>query len=263
MGYGDAIILGLIQGITEFLPISSSGHLVLIREFLGIRLQDGFVFDIFLHVSTLFVILIYFHKKIFDLARTAIGVVMGQSISREDTIIIGGIIIGTIPAVIVGVLWEDIITRIFRDSLWVAGALIVGSLLFLLAERVGKQDQELSFKKGLVIGLFQALAFIPGISRSGITISGGLFSGISRKKAAEFSFLLAIPAIAGAGVKEVLFAEGMFIWGPEVILGALTAFISGFCAIHFLMKFLQNHSLSWFVGYRMILALIVIGVMVF
>ena len=265
MGIFDAIILGVVQGITEFLPVSSSGHLIVVRDMLGMNTEGDLAFDIMLHLATLLVILVYFHKRIARLVISVFRLIVHAPVAREDIVLIIGVIVGTIPAVVVGGLWGDEIAGFFREPLWVAVALIVGSALFYIAERVDDQDKSLTLRSSLIIGLFQVLAFIPGTSRSGITIAGGLFSGIKRETAAYFSFLLAIPAIAGAGLLQAFDGSlnDVYAVGWPAVLGSISAFVAGLCAVHFLMRFVQTHKLDVFVWYRLALAgLIILGVLI-
>lgn len=274
------VLLGVVQGLTEFLPISSSGHLILAREFLGSAGVLDLTFDAFLHFATATAIVVYFWRDILRLSlafyQTVTGLlpfgsspvtVLGVEIKEEDTQMVYALIVGTIPAVILGLLLEDIMATLFRNPLLVAGALVVGSGVMIVAERYVKFHQDEpkkgwevgGWKKGLAIGLFQSLALIPGMSRSGMTISGGMFFGLSRAASARFSFLLGIPIFLGAGVKQAL-DVGLSEIGVDILAGTVTAFIVAILVIHYLLKFLRNNTLYIFVWYRLLLALTIVVV---
>lgn len=259
----DAIILGVVQGVTEFLPISSSGHLIISRALLGGDVTYALAFDVMLHVVTLLVICLYFWRTIARLAASCLTMVHGVSFHNPNQLFVMAVLIGTIPAGVIGVVWGDVITETFRHPLVVAGALVMGSTVFWFAERVATQDKQMALGRGVLVGVFQVLALIPGTSRAGITISGGLFAGLTRERAAEFSFILAIPVIAGAGLMQAvnLDAGALRELATPLVVGGVAAAVSGFAAIHFLMQFVRTHTLNVFVVYRLVLAvLIVVGV---
>ncbi len=259
-GIGDSIVLGLIQGLTEFLPVSSSGHLILVREWLGLSLQNTISFDILLHLATLCAIVICFWG---DIRRIFIDL-KSQGLATRSSSSVKALVLGTIPAIFVGFFLGDFLEATFRNPTYVSLALIAGSLLFWLADRFGKMQGGVSPSKGFSIGLFQALALVPGISRSGSTISGGLLLGLSRIEAIKFSFLLGIPAILGA-VGKTFFDLGFdfsllssqFI-NLNSLAAFLTAFISGLLAVRFLVRYLSTHSFMPFIIYRLVLAGIIL-----
>jgi undecaprenyl-diphosphatase len=263
----EALLLGFVQGITEFLPISSTGHLILLREILSIQTEFGLTVDATFHFATAFAVLLYFRKDLWMLALSLWKKAQGIPLEKDMRILFYSLAFGTVPAVIAGVFFEEAMDTIFRNTHLVAWILIAGSFLFLLAEYVSKKQKEfteLSIRKGLLIGFFQALALVPGVSRSGATISGGMLLGLTREKAARFSFLLSLPIILGAGSKKLLELGTTGVAQSEwftIGLGALMAFASGLACIHFLMRFLKNNTLHVFVVYRMLLALIVLLVM--
>ncbi len=252
-------ILGFIQGLTEFLPISSTGHLIVAREFFNFGGVFGLAEDAVLHLATALAILVYFRKDIISIARGAFQATLERVFNKELKIMFA-IIVGTIPAAIFGLLLENNIETVFRESIIVAVALVVGSLVFLAAEYAQNKIQEkreMTIGRGLIIGLFQALALIPGMSRSGMTISGGLFLGLSREDAARFGFLLSFPIIFGAGLlklRELANLGALESIGVPLIFGASAAFLSGILAIHFLLSFVKTHTLIPFVIYRLFLA---------
>ncbi len=254
------IILGAVQGITEFLPISSSGHLILAREVLGVHTEFGLSVDAVLQLATSLAILIYFWRDFLQLFLSALQWVQGKVIPSKDKILIGALVVGTLPAVVLGLLLEDIMATSFRNAELVAWTLLLGAALFWVAERLAKQAQELNVKRGFWIGLFQALALIPGMSRSGVTIAGGLLLGLSRVEATRFGFMLGFPIIFGSGLKKLLELGGsgdLVTLGLPLFLSALTAFIVGILAMHFMVRYLRNHTLNVFIVYRVLLALLV------
>lgn len=260
------ITLGVVQGLTEFIPVSSTGHLILARSVLGISTEHGLAVDAVLHLATALAVLVYFRKDIARLVRTFFVFFTGGVVAREDKILMFALMIGSIPAVIGGLFFKDYIEHVLRDPAFVAYGLIAGSALFFIAERFAKQTKELSVSSGFVIGFFQALALIPGLSRSGATISGGLLLGLSREKAARFSFLLAFPVIVGAGTLQFIGLSGSDVFAAQsgaLLAGGVTAFLSGLAAIHFLITFLRHHSLNVFIIYRLILAAIILGIVWF
>ncbi|TAK59028.1 undecaprenyl-diphosphatase UppP [Patescibacteria group bacterium] len=260
-------ILGLVEGITEFLPISSSGHLIIARELLGATGTNSLAVDSVLQLGTILAVVVYFSKDLLTLAHTALKKVMGKPVAVEDGRLLLALIVGTVPAVILGILLESTMDTVFRNTHLVAYALIAGSAVFLLAEYISKRYrtqtgmEAVGFWKAILIGLFQALALIPGMSRSGMTISGGLFLGLSREASARFGFLLSVPIILGAGSKKFLELAGtgaLGTIGVPLILGSVVAFVSGLLAIYILLKFLRTHPLYVFAVYRVLLAVTIL-----
>lgn len=261
MPIDTAALLGVIQGVTEFIPVSSSGHLILGRELTGMTDGNVLAFDAVLQMATAFAILAYFWGDIMSFLRGEGKEIAYTNISLT-TRTVGIIALATIPAVIAGLWLEPVMETVFRNSDIVAGGLIVGSLLILAAEHIPQSDnKDISIGRGVMIGLFQCLALIPGMSRSGSTISGGLFAGLSRQTATSFSFLLGLPIFLGAGTKELLElaqAGSLSTIGWPLLVGSVAAFISGLAAMHVLMQFVRNHRLDWFAGYRILLAVAVL-----
>ena len=263
MGVFESIILGAVQGLTEFIPVSSSGHLVLVREFLNIDNAGSLAFDAILHLSTALAVIIYFWKEIKSLFKTAYNWILGRETEAKDKILLTALILGTIPTALIAYFFERFLADEIRSALVVAVALIAGSIIFWLAEQVAEKNRELSVRRGVIAGIFQILALIPGVSRSGITISGGLFMGLSRETATKFSFLLAFPIIFASGLKKIfdLGAEGLLSsLGSSILIGSLVSFILGLCSIHLMLKYLKNHTLTIFVVYRIVLAVIILFV---
>ena len=253
----SGIILGVVQGLTEFLPISSSGHLILAREVLGLQTEFGLSFDAVLQLATSLAVLVYFRKDCMRIAIALGAILKRQAVEKRDKILLLAIVLGTIPGVVLGLLLEDTMATTFRSAELVAWTLIFGSILFFLAEKVARQNESLSVKKGLWIGFFQVLALIPGMSRSGVTISGGLFLGLKREDAARFSFLLAFPIIFGSGVRKLFELNGVGALGDigtSLFAGGIAAFVVGMLTIHYLLRYLRNHTLTIFIIYRLALA---------
>lgn len=267
MSIFEAVALGVVQGLTEFLPVSSTGHLILAEQLFQTG-GYGLAFDAILHLATAAAVIIYFWKDISALFNTALRKLSRLPVNENELTLLYAIMVGTIPAVVLGLLLESFMETWFRTPLLVAGVLIAGSLLFMYAEWVymnRHQTNKIDSGKGLKIGFFQALALIPGMSRSGATISGGMILGLSREEAARFAFLLAVPVILGAGTKkllELIVSDEAVQW-VSVGFGAGTAFVTGLFAIHFMLGFVRKHSLWPFIWYRIILASFVIFVVVF
>ncbi len=243
----ESIILGIIQGVTEFLPISSSGHLVIFEQLFGLKVETLKTFDVALHVGTLVSILIYFWKDFLGILK----------FKGEGLKLLGYLVIGMIPSVAVGLIFGDKIDESFRDVSMVGLSMIFTGGLFFTAEWFAKKhvkqiDNKLSTKKALTIGALQALALIPGISRSGSTICGGLFQNLSRENAARFSFLLGAPAIFGAGiltaVKDMNGSDVSAISTllTPILIGLFVSALVGLVSIYLLMKILKKHTLRGF-----------------
>jgi len=225
------IWLGLIQGLTEFLPVSSSGHLVLLHSLFGTGKND-LAFDAVLQLATVLAVIIYFRRDIFDMANAVLRQLSRLPVNEKEITLAYALMIGTIPAIIFGLLLESYMETIFRNPLLVAGVLVTGSFLFMVAEWkyfARNRDDKMTIRKGLLIGFFQCLALIPGMSRSGASIAGGMLLGLSRSEAARFSFLLAIPVILGSGLKKLLelMMSGNSVEWSELVIAAIVAFLAG------------------------------------
>lgn len=261
----EAIILGIVQGLTEFLPISSSGHLILAQWATGWKgeLINNLTFDVALHLGTLFAVFWYFWRDWLRLGAATVNVVRGNAPDYEARLV-GYILLATIPAAVIGMKFEDTVESAFRNPLLVAGALIAGSLVMWLADAYSSRERRLAsmtLGHALFVGFAQAIALVPGVSRSGITISAGLAAGYRREDAARFSFLLSTPVIAGAAVFKL---KHLSLHSSEAVagfvLGTLSAAVVGYLAIRFLIRYLERHSLNIFVWYRLALALLVMAV---
>ena len=268
MGWLEAFGLGIVQGLTEFLPVSSTGHLVLVRSLFGVTEANALAFDAVLHLATAAAVILYFWPDIQLLINTALRKLGRLPVNQRDLTLLFALAVGTIPAVMLGLSLGSIMATAFRNPLLVAGVLIAGSVLFMYAEwhyLHRHQDNEMTIAKGFKIGLFQSLALVPGMSRSGASIAGGMLLGLSREEAARFAFLLAVPVILGAGSKkllELLVNPGEILL-TSLALGAITAFVSGLVAIHFMLSFVRRYSLWPFIWYRLILASFIIFIVVF
>lgn len=266
-----ALLLGLVQGATEFLPISSSAHLYAIPYLFGISdpLFSSLAFAAVIHLGTLAAVLVALRSDVMRLTRVALRTLTSLGHHRGDPAderLILAIVIGTIPAVLVGVAAGDLLESAVRTPLVVAGAVTAGALLLWFAERVSTRErplQSVGVIDGLMIGLTQALALIPGISRSGATISGGLLLGFRREAAARFGFLLGIPAIAGAGAIQLRrlleSSEDLAASAPLLVIGVVSAFISGLFAIKLLFRILDGGSTRIFVAYRFAFAAVLVA----
>ncbi len=253
MTWLEALILGILQGITEFLPISSSGHLLIGQEFLGLNISELKSFDIIVHVASLLAIFVYFSKDILEMLK-AFGKILTFKVNKKDPYakLILYIIIGTIPAVLLGFFGEEWLDSMFRNVFSVGMWMLIIAVVFLFAEmfyREEKTSKSLSIFKVIFIGCMQAVALIPGVSRSGMTISGGLFAKLKRTDAARFSFLLSMPAIFGAGLLDFFKNETVPVPFISLLIGFIASFLVGLLAITFLMKFLKKHSLIIFAVY--------------
>jgi undecaprenyl-diphosphatase len=264
----QALIMGIVQGLTEFLPISSSGHLIVVPAVFGWTdpFIDSLAFSVMLHLGTLAALLAYFWRDWMLLVPAGFAMLRDRSTRGDPHRRLAlNIAISTIPAVIAGFLLNDFIEQNVRQAGLVAIMLLVGASIMWLADRWGAKVRavdDLDPARALGIGAAQALALVPGISRSGISISAGLFAGLDRASAARFSFLMATPVIAGAGLYELrkVIGGGTAVDGNLVplVVGLLAAMLSGFAAIHFLLRYLRTNSLAIFVAYRVVLAAIVI-----
>lgn len=263
-------ILGVVQGLTELLPVSSSGHLILTHEWLGVSGDNDLAFDALLHFATALAIAVYFWGDIKALCAAALQIPTqvraGIALNGAQMLVVA-IGAATAPAILFGVFLEGVMGTLFRNPHLVAWALITGSVIMALAEWYSRIPRavplpidgiEMTWKKGLLVGLFQSLALVPGMSRSGMSIAGGIFTGLDRAAAARFGFLIGIPLLLGAGAKKTL-ELGLTSVTGSMLFGALLAFIVALLVIHYLLAFLRNNPLTIFIVYRVILA---VGILV-
>jgi undecaprenyl-diphosphatase len=259
----SAALLGVVQGLTEFLPVSSSGHLILARAFFGWDPERfGIAFDVACHVGTLLAVVAFFATDVGRLIAAAPGALSGKDGEYER---LGRLIIaGTIPVVIVGGLFAGLIETRFRSPLIVAITLTVGGIGLIVAERVGRKSRDartLGYGEAIAIGCAQALALIPGISRSGATLTLALMLNIERASAARFVFLMSLPAIVAAAAKEALdLSEAGLAGLPVTILavGLVVSAIVGYITVKYFVRYLAQHSLEAFAYYRFVVAAVTI-----
>jgi undecaprenyl-diphosphatase len=264
----QAVVLGLVQGLTEFLPVSSSGHLIVVPALLG--WDDPFIeslaFSVMLHIATLLALLVYFRTDWLRLIPAGLAAIRDRSLGNDpDRRLAWLLAVATVPAVIVGVALNDAIETVFREPRLVAVTLVAGAAILFIADRVGSHSkgvQSISFPVAAGIGAAQALALVPGVSRSGISISAGLFAGLDRESAARFAFLMATPITAGAGLwelRKILGGEaGVNLPLVPLMAGMVAALVSGLLAIAVLLRYLRTHGTGVFVAYRLALAAVVV-----
>lgn len=266
MGWLEAIVLGIVQGLTEFLPVSSSAHQLIIGQLFFGGHDPGAAFTAVTQLGTESAVIIYFARDIGRIISRWFQALIGR-IPRDDPDARLGwlVIIGSIPIGVLGLLFQDAIDSTLRN-LWITVAMLAGFAVVLwIADRVAKNAYELNqmtWVDGIALGLAQALALIPGVSRSGATIAGGLFLGYTREAAARYSFLLAIPAVVISGVFKLkdIPHDPSLSWGPTIV-ATVIAFGIGLAVIHWLLKYVSKHTFSLFVWYRIGLAAVVAGLL--
>lgn len=257
----EIIVLAIIQGLTEFLPISSSAHLILPSQLLGWT-DQGLAFDVAVHVGTLLAVVLYFRQDVIQLTGAWFGSLKGQKTSESN--IAWCIILATIPAGLAGLLLKDFIEDNLRSTAVIATTTIVFGLLLWYADKYAKQAKvinEISLKNALIIGIAQAMALIPGTSRSGITMTAALMLGYDRKSAARFSFLLSIPIITLAGgylTLKLITGDELVDWNA-IILGTILSFVSAYACIYLFLKWIETIGMTPFVIYRLLLGAILIS----
>lgn len=257
----ESTVLGLIQGLTEFLPISSSGHLVIFERLFHIEAGD-LVFEVFVHFGTLIAVLLYFREKLLAVAGSIVISFSRVQKSESDEInikLFWYLILGTVPAGLIGLLFADFIELAFASPRWASGMLLVTAAILLSTRWATREDRKLDASRTIIIGFAQALAIMPGISRSGSTISAGMALGMKKTEAAEFSFLLSIPAIVGATiiqipqfVKDITNADLVI----NYFVGAMAAAIIGYISIAFLMKIIKKGKFFYFGLYCIVVGIL-------
>lgn len=261
----QSIVLGIVQGVGEFLPISSSAHLVLVPYLFGWE-ESGLAFDVALHFGTLLAVLAIFFKDWWNLFVGAVRRVTKKEDSTENKMF-WYLVIATIPGALVGFILDDVIENVFRKQIWlIALALAVMGVLIYVGDKWASKHykkettfDKISLKQAFIVGCSQALAVIPGFSRSGTTILTGRLMGISKEAVTKFTFLLSVPIIFGATILKV----GDLTFSIEVVVGVLTSFVVGVLSIKFLLSYIKKHDFSVFAFYRVILALIVFVKLIF
>ncbi|MEX1173753.1 MAG: undecaprenyl-diphosphatase UppP [Chloroflexota bacterium] len=266
----QALIMGIVQGLTEFLPVSSSGHLVVVPYLFG--WDDAFLnslaFSVMLHLGTLVALLVYFRADWLRLVPAGFAALRDRSFRGDPDRKLAWLLAATtIPAAIAGLVFNDVIEQQVRQVAIVALMLVVGGVVLWVADRVGRRDRpigDISFPVAIGIGAAQALALVPGISRSGISISAARLAGLDRQAAARFAFLMATPITAGAGIFEArkLFTgeSGVDVSTAPLVIGMVASLVSGLAAIHFMLRYLRTRSLAVFIWYRFALAGVVVAV---
>jgi undecaprenyl-diphosphatase len=265
MSWVQVIVLAILQGLTEFLPVSSSGHLAIASRVFFTD-DAGASFTAVTQLGTEVAVLVYFARDIGRIIRAWFNGLFVTAHRTADYWLGWWVIIGTIPIGVLGLLFKDQIRTGARNLWLIAIALIVFSAVIAAAEYYGRQArrvEQLTWKDSIIVGLAQCLALIPGVSRSGATISAGLFLGMDRELAARFGFLLAIPAVFASGLYSLPDAfhpvgEGMSATGPQLLVATLIALVVGYAAVAWFLRFLVRHSMYWFVGYRVVLGTVVL-----
>jgi len=268
MLYFYSVIFGIIQGLTEFLPISSSGHLAILHQLLDLKLSDSLAFDVALHLGTFLALLIYFWPEVMKLIGGFFRSLYKWQLKEDfNERLVWLILVASVPVFVVGVLGGDALESGFHSLLSLAAVYIFFGLLFFFYEKVSLKNKDLttlSWSQAIKIGIAQILALIPGVSRSGITIIAGLGENLKREEAARFSFLLSLPAVAGAAVKKGYDLHKVGLQSGEatlLIIGLVVSAIIGYLCIKYFLIYLKNHSLNIFGWYRIILGLaLIIGV---
>ena len=264
------IVLGIVEGITEWLPVSSTGHLILVDEFLKLKASDDFkeMFDVVIQLGAILAVIVMYFKKLWPIDRREDTKKLAWS--KDKLILWGKILIACIPAAVIGILFDDVIDSIFYNPYVVSITLIIYGIAFIVIEMLHKGKEfkindlsQLSIKTALIIGIFQVLALIPGTSRSGATIVGAMLIGTNRTVAAEFTFYLAIPVMLGASLLKVLkfVLDGGVMGANEIVyllVGMVVAFVVSIVVIKFLMAFIKKHDFKVFGIYRIILGIAVL-----
>lgn len=266
MSWSQVIVLAVVQGLTEFLPVSSSGHLAIVSRIFFAD-DAGASFTAVTQLGTEAAVLAYFARDIVRIVKAWVDGLVVTAHRNADYRLGWYVIIGTIPICVLGVVFTDEIRSGVRDLWVVATALVVFSAVIAAAEYFGRQSRhidQLTWRDAVVVGFAQTLALVPGVSRSGATISAGLFLGLERELAARFGFLLAIPAVFASGLFSLPDAfqpvrEGMSATGPQLLVATVIAFVIGLAAVAWFLRFLVAHSMYWFVGYRVAVG---VGVMI-
>jgi len=265
----QSIILGIIQGLTEFLPISSSAHLVITPYILGwtIPAQEGFTFDVLVQLGTLVAVIAYFRNDLWSILRAVLVGIANKRPFSEPMARLGWLLVlATLPAIIAGFFFKDLVEQAFASPLAAALFLLVTAALLVVAERIGhrtRQMEAVNWKDALIVGLFQAISLLPGVSRSGATISGGMVRDLDRPTAARFSFLMAVPVFLGAGalaIVDLVKLPNAFVQVPTLVAGFITSMVVGYLSIRWLLGYLAKRSLYSFAIYCVALCLLVIAV---
>ncbi|MDX2973274.1 undecaprenyl-diphosphate phosphatase [Kribbella solani] len=260
----DSIILGIVEGLTEFLPVSSTGHLTIVSKMLGLKIDDPAItgYTAVIQIGAIAAVVLYFWK---DIRRIAVAWVRGLANPEHrgefDHRMGWYVIVGSLPIVLAGFLARDLISGPLRSLWWVAGALIGWSFVMVAAERLSSKARPLeriTLVDAIVMGVVQCLALIPGVSRSGATISAGLFRGLDRVAATRIAFLLGIPALVGAGIYELKDALNGGVGAVPLIVGTVVSFVVAYASVAWLLRFVAKHTIEVFAFYRVLLGIVLI-----
>jgi undecaprenyl-diphosphatase len=264
MNYLEAVVLGVVEGLTEFLPVSSTGHLTIAEKILGLPIDDDGVtaYTAVIQMGAILAVLVYFFKDIVQIVTGWFrGLVKPELRGTLDHRMGWYVIAGSIPIGIVGFAAKDLISGPLRSLWWVGGALVLWSAVMVLAERLGRQDRaekRLTLRDALIIGCVQCVALIPGVSRSGATISTGLLLNLDRVTATRLSFFLSIPALTAAGLYELKDVVGSGIGAGPTIVGTLVSFVVAYAAVAWLLRFVAGHTIVAFVPYRVVVGAVLL-----
>jgi undecaprenyl-diphosphatase len=267
MDFLSAVLLGIVEGLTEFLPVSSTGHLTITEKALNLQIDDPSVtaFTAVIQIGAIAAVIVYFRTDIWRIAKAwALGLFRPELRGEFDHRMGWYIILGSVPIGVVGLLGKDVITGPLRNLWWVAGALIVWSAVLVLAERRATQDRgerQLTLSDALIIGAAQCIALVPGVSRSGATISAGLFRGLDRVTATRMSFFLSIPALVAAGLYELKDAVNSDIGLGETAVATFVSFVVAYAAVAWLLRFVAHHTMVVFAVYRVSLGLVLVALL--
>ena len=265
MSIVQAIVLGIVQGLTEFIPVSSTAHLILVERVLGWQFEEGVAvaFNILIQLGTTVAVVVYFWRDLWSIMRAVIsGLMQRKPFATDDSRLGWLIVVATIPALVVGLLFKKYFEMLQAYPLLVASVLIVASALLVFADRVGKRTRPITdvrWLDALIVGGAQAVALIPGVSRSGATMSGALARNFERPAAARFSFLMSIPVLVGASAlafRDLLKVPNLSTVLPPIVVGFVVAGVVGFASIHWLLGYLSKRPLTAFVWYRVVIGIV-------
>jgi undecaprenyl-diphosphatase len=260
----EAIILGIVEGLTEFLPVSSTGHLTITEKLMGLDIDDPAVtaFTAVIQVGAIAAVLWYFRLDLWRIAWTWLRGIWSPEVRGLFDYRMGWyVIVGSVPVVVAALLGESLVTGALRNLWWVAAALIGWSAVMVYAEHVGRQDRgerQITLRDSVFIGMVQVVSLVPGVSRSGATISAGLIAGLDRVASTRMAFFLSIPALTGAGIYELPHALGGDIPVTSTVVATVVSFVVAYAAVAWLLRFVAHHSIVWFVGYRVALGLLLV-----
>lgn len=269
MDYFQAIVLGIVEGLTEFLPVSSTGHLTIAEKMLGLQVDDEGVtaYTAVIQMGAIAAVVVYFASDIAGIASAWVrGLVKPEYRGTFEHRMGWYVIVGSIPIGVVGFAAKDVIAGPLRSLWWVGAALLAWSVVLVAAERFGAQsrgEKSVTLRDSLVVGVVQCVALVPGVSRSGATISAGLFLGLDRVAATRLSFFLSIPALTAAGLYELKDALGGDIGAGPALVGVVVSFVVAYAAVAWLLRFVAGHSIAWFVPYRVAVGVVVLALLAF